>query len=260
MKTPLILSILLLVTVNVTAADVFTVDRTKEGGVDVKINGQPFATYVIDQANKPYLWPIYGPTGKLMARAYPMQEVEGEQHDHPHHRGITFGHENINGADNWTEVASHKPDTPGLKRLGSTKHREFTETKAEGDRAVIAETCDHLDAAGKRLLTEERRFTFRVSDDARVIDVDQTLTASDGPVKFTDAKDAGLSIRVPTSMAVDTKKGGRIIPPTGLADGKAWGKPADWCDYNGPVDGEVLGVAMLDHPSSFRHPTNWHVR
>src|SRR5262249_29930837 len=37
-------------------------------------------------------------------------------------------------------------------------------------------------------------------------------------------------------------------------------KPADWVDYSGTLEGEKLGVAILDHPSSFRHPTTWHVR
>jgi hypothetical protein len=35
-----------------------------------------------------------------MTRAYPMQDVSNEakeQRDHPHHRGITFGHESIGG-------------------------------------------------------------------------------------------------------------------------------------------------------------------
>ena len=39
-----------------------------------------------------------------------------------------------------------------------------------------------------------------------------------------------------------------------------WGKRADWIDYYGTVDGEPVGVAILDHPKSFRHPTYWHAR
>jgi hypothetical protein len=239
----------------------FTVNRTPQGGVEVKADGQHFASYVIDQGNKPYLWPIHGPTGKSMTRAFPMEQVEGEQRDHPHHRGITFSHDKIGtGTDTWTEAATYKPDHPHLKVLGSIKHREFTEVKADGDRAVIVEQCDYLDPQGKRLLSEQRRLTFRVIDDARVIDFDSDLIASDGDVKLADTKDAGLSIRVPTSMAVDTRQGGRIINSNGLTDAGAWAKSAAWCDYHGPVDGETLGVAMLNHPSSFRHPTPWHVR
>ena len=35
---------------------------------------------------------------------------------------------------------------------------------------------------------------------------------------------------------------------------------ANWVDYAGEVEGERLGVAILDHPSNPRHPTYWHAR
>jgi hypothetical protein len=79
-------------------------------------------------------------------------------------------------------------------------------------------------------------------------------------VRIGDRKDAGLFIRVPVSVAVDSKQGGRIVTSEGDVDADAWAKPARWCDYHGPVEGEKLGIAFLDHPSSFRHPTRWHVR
>jgi hypothetical protein len=31
-------------------------------------------------------------------------------------------------------------------------------------------------------------------------------------------------------------------------------------DYSGPVDGKTVGIAILNHPRSFRYPTTWHVR
>ena len=40
----------------------------------------------------------------------------------------------------------------------------------------------------------------------------------------------------------------------------AWGQPAAWVDYHGPIDGKTVGIAILNHPSSFRYPTHWHVR
>ena len=90
-----------------TAADpAFTIEKTPSGGAIIKHNGKLFAEYVVDQANKPYLAPVIGPTGKQMTRNYPMKKVEGEQHDHPHHRGINFGHESISGFDSWAETAT----------------------------------------------------------------------------------------------------------------------------------------------------------
>jgi len=79
-----------------------------------------------------------------------------------------------------------------------------------------------------------------------------------------DKKDSGISIRVPSEMAVDKEKNvkgtGHIINSEGDKDGDAWAKRATWCDYYGTVGGKAVGVAMLNHPKSFRHPTPWHVR
>jgi hypothetical protein len=255
------------------AAPVFTAEKTP-AGVTIQHGGQPFARYVIGEANKPYLYPVYGPTGKAMTRAYPMAKVEGEQFDHYHHRGVWFGHENINGTNSWTErgtATNGEPDdqltekqkaalAKALPHLGAIKHRAFREVSADAARAMIVTENDYLDAKGKKYLTEIRRLTFRVEAGARLIDWDQEFIASEGDAIFGDAKDAGVNIRVPSSMAVDSKKGGRLVLSTGVTDAPAWGKRAPWADYSGPVEGEVLGVAIFNHPSSFRHPTSWHAR
>ena len=250
------------------ASEGFTADQSPTGVV-VKHDSQPFAEYVISEANKQYLFPVYGPTGKQMTRAFPMQKVESEQTDHYHHRGICFGHQDINGFDTWMERGSVTllPDEQltdkqksSLARMGSIKHVAFKEIKADAQQAVIVTENDYIGGDGKKSVTEIRRLTFRVEGDTRLIDWDQEFIARDGEVTFGDRKDAGLSIRVPTSMAVDTNKGGRIVTSTGITDKEAWGKRAPWVDYSGPVDGETLGVAMLNHPTSFRHPTSWHVR
>jgi hypothetical protein len=250
--------------------------RETPHGVSVEFGGQPFAEYVIDQANKPYLWPVIGPTGKSMTRGYPMVDLPGEpaaQRDHPHQRGISFGLEDCNG-NTWCEPATYAEMLTNEKttakaqeliaKLGSIKHREFTrlDVRNEGDdsHAVVESICEYRDPAGKVGLTERRRFTFRATDTTRMIDVDQDLRAGDKPVRVGDNKDAGLYIRVPVDMAVDSKQGGRIVNSEGLVDAAAWSKPARWCDYHGPSGGETLGIAILNHPSSFRHPTRWHVR
>lgn len=259
------------------AADTgFTIDKADGGGLTVKVNGQPFADYVIDQANKPYLAPVFGAEGKQITRNYPMKKIDGEQQDHPHHRGICFGLESINGYNSWEEKATidemkanpknaAKADE-AMTHLGYCKHVEFSESKADKDHAVIVEKCDYLDNAGKKLCSEQRRMTFHLIDGMRAIDFDQDFTTETTAV-FGDKKDSGLSIRVPTSMAVEAKigdktikGGGQLINSDGIKDTEAWSKAAKWVDYHGPVDGEQIGVAMLNHPTSFRYPTRWHVR
>ena len=46
----------------------------------------------------------------------------------------------------------------------------------------------------------------------------------------------------------------------GQTDRGTWGKRAAWVDYHGPLDGQVTGITIMNHPSSFRFPTYWHVR
>jgi hypothetical protein len=264
MKLLLAASLLL---ASLASAAEFTVEKTATGGAIVKVDGQLFAEYIVDQANKPYLAPVFGPTGKQMTRNFPMKTIEGEQHDHPHHRGICFGHEGINGVESWAERATFGDSPKSAERtihLGSEKHREFKTLEAKPGSAVLVSMIDYLDHDGKKYMEEERTMIFRVGEDTRSIEMKQILTATEGPVHFEDKKDAGLSIRVPTEMAVEigknSKGSGHIINSEGLTDAAAWSKRAKWCDYYGIVGGDHVGVAILNHPSSFRFPTPWHVR
>jgi hypothetical protein len=235
----------------------------------VKLGDQTVAEYVLQDpaTNKSYLWPVYGPTGKSMTRSFPMKEVEGEVTDHYHHRGIWFGHEDIGGADSWAEKKTFEKkgvipssSQERVNKLGSQKHQSIRSMSADDKQATIVSDVDYLGPDGKKTLSEVRTLVFRVDGKTRLIDFHQDFIATEGEVTFGDKKDAGLSIRVPSTMSVDSKKGGRILNSEGLTDNDAWGKRGRWCDYSGPVEDETLGVTILNHPSSFRHPTSWHVR
>jgi len=240
----------------------FAVKQTATGGATVLLEGKPIAEYIVDRANKPFLWGIIGPTGKAMTRAFPLADVPGETTDHVHQRGLTFGHQGVGGFDTWAEAATYL-DKPAfaeqLSKLGAIRHVGYR-TLAGGTTAVIHARSEICDAGNKPLLAEERRMTFSAAPSQRIIDVDIELVAAHGPVDLADMKDAGVYIRVPDSMAVDRKQGGAIVNSAGQRDADAWSKRATWVDYHGPVDGEHLGIAILNHPSSFRHPTPWHVR
>src|SRR5262249_14260999 len=87
-----------------------------------------------------------------------------------------------------------------------------------------------------------------------------TLKATAGPVTFGDTKEGMFGLRVASSMDVKNKKGGKITNAEGITDDDAWGKESPWVDYTGPVEGKTVGVAILNHPDSFRFPTTWPVR
>lgn len=260
--------------INIAAGEVQL--RKHDGGVAVMVGDKLFADYLTKSGTKPIVWPIIGPTGCEMTRNYPMKQVEGEKKDHPHQRSFWFTYGEVNGIDFWGEPLSYPKGVPAGKKLGSIVHRRFKElatssasssassggekTASARSSAVIVTENDWVDSAGKKQLEDERRLVFTDLGDRRLIDFDIVLKATAGDVDFGDTKEGALGIRIPTVMDVDAKHGGRIVNSDGRTDKEAWGKRAAWVDYHGPVDGQTVGIAVLNHPSSFRAPTFWHVR
>lgn len=236
-----------LIALPLTAAE-FELKKTDDG-VTVNLDGELFTKYDIKNGPKPYLWPVIGPTGAEYTRAYPMKKKEGERNDHPHHRSIWFTHGDVNGIDFWSEGA----------KSGKTVHQEYKKVQG-GKQGVLTTVNDWTTADGKKVLEDERTYTFHTDGKARYIDFDITLKATAGDVKFGDTKEGTMGIRVAGSMKVDAKMGGKLVNSDGKADKAAWGTQSPWVDYYGPVEGKTAGVAILNHPASFRYPTHWHVR
>jgi hypothetical protein len=227
-----------------------TVEPSPNGAV-VKIDGQLFTEYLVKSGSKPILWPIIGPTGKPMTRDYPLRDRAGEAKDHPHQRSLWFTHGDVNGANFWMQ--------PDQGKAGTTKHLRFVKI-ASGKPAVIVTENEWIGPNGQKICQDERTLRFDTDDAARWIDFDVTVKATDGPVTFGDDKEGTFGMRVAHSMTVDAKQGGKIINSHQQTDAEAWGKLASWVDYHGPVDKETLGIAIFNHPTSFRYPTYWHVR
>lgn len=223
--------------------------RPSPKGMVVEIDGSLFTEYLTRSGAKPILWPILGPTGKPVTRAYPMSEVPGETKDHIHQRSLWFTHGDVNGVSFWDENANH----------GTIVHRRFAEVRSGVEAGFVTDN-DWVGPDGKTILSDQRRLAFGSEDNARWIDFDITLKATSGPVKFGDTKEGSFGVRVAETMRVDAKQGGRIVNSEGKTNQGAWGQRAAWVDYHGPVDGQTVGIAIMNHPTSFRFPTYWHVR
>ncbi len=206
--------------------------------------------YRTDIGAKPFLFPLVGPTGNSYTRAYPMETLAGEDRDHPHQRSLWFTHGKVNGIDFWSEQKGH----------GTIKETARTSIVSGHVLGRLGTSDDWIGPDGRKVCEDERVLTFYKTANARVIDFEIVLKAAPGPVTFGDTKEGMFGLRVASSMDVDRKRGGRIVNAEGLVDGQAWGKASPWVDYSGPIDGKTVGIAILNHPRSFRYPTTWHVR
>ncbi|MEM6799047.1 MAG: PmoA family protein [Planctomycetota bacterium] len=232
-----------------------------EAGAEVTIDGALFAQYQTDSGGRPVLWPIIGPDGSAMTRSYPVGPLQpGEKKDHPHHRGLWFGYDRVQGVNFWHDPGGKKP-SPGR---GRQVHREFVTVAADIAVARIVTTNDWLDARGKRVATDRRELSFGIEGHDRWIDFTIELRGVNGPLRLGDSKEGAFAVRVPGSMKVDAGRGGQITNSNGLLGAACWGQPASWVDYSGPTSlasaTKISGVAIFSHPDNFRPRPRWHVR
>lgn len=228
----------------------YSVDSSREGEIAVLRDGKMVTQLFARNGSKPILWPLVGPDGVHLSRAYPMTAAKpGEAEDHIHHRSLWFTHGEVNGIDFWAEGEGR----------GIIKQTDATVLET-GSQVVIETMNEWLASDGKRVLSDKRKLTFHDEQGCSAIDFDIQLLATDGPVQFGDTKEGSFGIRVAGPLKVDAKLGGKITNSRGEEDGQTWGKPAEWVDYTGPIDGKTYGIAILNHPSSFAFPTRWHVR
>jgi hypothetical protein len=224
-----------------------------EGALELALRGEQVTRYCYrDAPGRPYLYPVLAPGQTPVTRAYPMApDAPGETRDHPHHRSLWIAHGDVNGADNWSEEPGH----------GRTLHDRFGEIRSGAVSGSFSSRSTWMGPDAAPLLTQRLQVTlWNTGGDARILDFAIDLEASHGDVHFGDTKEGGiLSVRVASEL--DVPRTGRITNVYGgIDEAETWGKAAHWCDYSGTVAGVPAGIAVLDHPHSFRYPTHWHVR
>ena len=227
--------------------------RSHTDHLEILRDGLLITEYHFDDVKaRPYFHPLFAPGQLPVTRAYPMKnDVPGEDRDHPHHRSLWIAYGEVNETDNWSEDARH----------GYTQHESFDEIISGCTFGSFTETSTWQDNARNPIMTQKLNVkVWAASTSLRMLDFAIDLVATHGEVQFGDTKEGGiLSLRVASEM--DVPRTGRITNTFGaLNEDEAWGKSAHWCDYSGVVAGNSVGVAILDHPLSFRYPTHWHVR
>jgi hypothetical protein len=249
--------------------------------VDIAIGGKPFTSYIWpERVKKPVLDPIRSVRGTPVTRGWPLNPRPGERVDHPHHVGLWFNYESVNGIDFWNNSDALKPeDAP---KMGTILHRRIVSAKSGADRGELVTESDWVLPGGKTLMHERTQFIFSGDATTRTIERVATLTALDERVVFADAKDGMLGMRVARQLEqpsneplVFTDIAGRVtnVPAmdnTGVtgqytsSEGKigdaVWATRGRWTMLAGVIGDEAVTVAIVDHPSNPGFPTYWHAR
>jgi hypothetical protein len=214
--------------------------------ISVSIDGKPFTDYWYGKRDdRPYARPFFFPV--LAADGTPVTADHYGQKEHPHHNSLWVGHGEVNGADHW---ALNGDKTP--------QHRHLKFEQVTGD--TIVEDLTWESKTFQPMLNERRTMKFvTFPDHSRGIDFTLEFTPVKEDVTFQDTKEAGLvAIRVNDQIP---KNKATVTNSTGATGEKnIWGKPADWADISGTINGKPYGVAAFDSPQNPLHPQQWHIR
>lgn len=247
--------------------------------IKVSINKKPFTSFFFpDTLDKPVLYPIMAPNGSTITRGFPLAPQKDDPTDHPHHIGLWLNYENVNGLDFWNNsfaIPKEKKSQYGsIKMLGNPSFKS-------GKVGNLNYVSQWVNVSNEILLQEATAFTFSEENGIWIIDRTTTLTAQK-EVKFTDAKDGFLGLRVAHELQLpsketkkftddkgnittivatkDTMANGNYINSNGIQGEEVWSKKAKWCLLYGKMGKDTISIAILDHPKNIGYPTNWHAR
>jgi hypothetical protein len=267
--TTIILMLLVMCTSVTLAAPKIEFVESKDK-IDVKVDGKIATTYIYgDNRSKPSLVPVRTLSGIELTRRYPLTELAGGSDNEPHHVGVYFTADQVNGTDFWNNTKS----SPQIKHI---KTKQVTGGDGKGTLSILT---NWINEKGTVVIEENRTMTFITgqNEGEYAIDISADLTAKVDKVVFEDIEEGVCAFRL--SDYLREAKGdnypqpGKPLPKesvkgTGMffssnGDQRAeniWGRRARWVAMQGVRDEKVVGVAMLNHPESLNYPTYWHVR
>jgi hypothetical protein len=258
-------------------ADVKFVRKPGENRIDIMVGNKLFTSFLYpDTIAKPVLYPIYAANGTMVTRGFPMEPKPGEPTDHPHHLGLWFNFENVNGLDFWNNsyaIAADKKAQYGTITIGKE-----VSTK-DGKTGMLSYSANWVNSKNEVLLEEKTSYEISGNTNERIIDRVTTLTANT-EVLFKDAKDGMLGLRVAQPLQIPTKaeqsfkddKGNvTVVKGTNVANGNyltsegkqgdaAWSTRGKWCKLYGKINPDSISIAIIDHPKNLNYPTYWHAR
>jgi hypothetical protein len=250
-----------------------------ENKIDVIIGGKLFTSFLYpDTLEKPVLYPINAANGTTVTRGFPLNPKPGEPTDHPHHAGLWFNFENVNGLDFWNNSYAIPQNKKNL--YGWIRTDNILDTKS----GTIGKLTYHANWINqqKHILLEERTiYEFSGTNNQRIIDRTTTLTA-DTDVAFNDAKDGMLGLRLAHELQIPTKQdqqftdnkgnvttvkggtdhiaNGNYLTSAGKTGDDAWSTRGTWCEVFGKMGTDFVSIAIIDHPKNPNYPTFWHAR
>ena len=223
----------------------------KDNQIDIFFDKKYITSYLFaPDLPKPILYPIHSSSGVIINRGFPLIEIERESRDHPHHAGIWFACDEVNGNSFWNNVEP----PPQIQ------HVRITEMKGGKEKGTISVVLNWIGGNDKTLMEEDRKMIFYPGEVIYGIDFIFTLKAIDTTVTIHDTKEGLFAIRVADWLSEKFGTGRYLSSNGDETEAQVWGTRAKWVRLEGEKDGQRIGVVIMNHHQSINYPTYWMAR
>lgn len=216
---------------------------THEQRIDVLMNENLFTSYLFsDSLAKPVLYPVRSSTGDTVTRMFPLRHVAGESDDHPHHCGVWFAVNEVNGNEFWKNTET----SPQIRLSGILQ--------AANDSLIVEHSW--IDTTGTPILSEWRLMQFLQGENYYMIDFEFRLRAL-VDIHIEDTKEGLFAIRVADWLREQDGSGEFLNSDGYSSEINTWGRRARWMRLQGHRNNRQVGIVIINHPESFNYPTYW---
>ncbi|MEM1295733.1 MAG: PVC-type heme-binding CxxCH protein [Verrucomicrobiota bacterium] len=220
--------------------------------LEIRLDQKPIATYLLDhpELTRRAFVNVRTPSGLPVTRRFPPRNPEdldpgyrGEAGIiHPiMHPGLWMSFGWIDGNDYWRLQSKVKFE--GL----------LEEPLVSRDEAQFKTRDRYLNKEGTETVCwQDTTYRFRRVPEGIRLDWDATFYNDERDFTFGDQEESGLALRIASPLRVQGGNG-RIVNDSGEENGAGtWGKPFQWINYSGEIEGKRVGLMVLPHPENLR--------
>ncbi len=232
------------------------------GKLSFQAGGRPVLTYNHETVLPPkgigrefsrsgFIHPVHSPSGQILTDDFPRQH-------HHHQHGLFHAHTKILLDGKTLDVWNQKSRQAGVRHLGFNPGETYSGPVLGGFTARFLVEDIRKPDKPHPLLHEQWRVQVQPRQDVFLFDIEISQTsAMERGIEIKKHHYGGMAIRGPEDWTAE-RPGVGILTSEGRDRIAGNHSQPEWVDIHGPVDGQPGGIAVIAHPSSFRHPQ--HVR